>query len=421
VAGAPGPDASGFFLSAARVEVRTEHSNRTPSALLPDPRISQDTRTLTNVTATGAEGQAPNERLLAFPGAAGAAADVPPARLTVPAADVSFADLAFGGRPYAVGLGSAIAAAQPGMVRLRGDLRLVVDGLDIRFASDQGSVTLHTRPDKQAYVQPPVQPPAGDGLLFLGDDVVHEAILDLTDAVVVLPAASAYLASAQVWGAAGDLEATTGSVTVGSHSYPMDGGQLLVVGDLHADLGRSPEGRIAVRLAGSVHSLSIDGTAVSTPTPPDGRGPAVASLTALPVALVFLHLAAGRRRFQRLDGAIDRRDYAAALVLAERLRWSPGLRQDAELAGAICLLSLGRAQEARDRLEARQRWAPSRRATRDYLLARAEAALGRLDEAAHRLAQCLRVEPSLAAQAAGDAMLAKLVRAARPPPGEAYA
>jgi hypothetical protein len=396
----------GFSIAAARIDVAVHHSQRLGAQEVPGDPPTRWTQT--TVLATGATGDAGDARLVALPAAAGSArlsVDQAPLRI-LPAPDrLDYPSRVGRAADSHVETGSAlqVEAVADGLLRVTGSFRLIVDGLDFRLASTEGVRDVHTRTDVDG---PEAQVMRTSYALH---STVHEAVLDLEDATVVLPATLAIVPSASVAGVGTwTFQEPSGEVETSTGSQPVER-SLVVEGALAADLRRDGH-RIAATLDGSASRLLLDGhlTAAAVPTPAAvGAWPAAALAAGL-LAAAGLHVALGRRRFARLDRLMDRSAYEEALALAGRFRLHPGLRPDATLAAALCLTALGKPQEARATLHARP-WRPAKRALRDFVLARAEALLGARESATRHLAASLMADPRLIEEARADPALSSLM------------
>lgn len=412
----------GFSLVAEHAIVTVHHVERYGANDLPP---GPPTRwTVTNATAAGASGDAKDARLVAVPTSTGATLNVAGfQRLSAAATETrSFPTRVTGGMDSAISTGKALLVERgdDGLVELHGDFRLVVDGLDFVLGSDDGPRDVHTRSDIEGGE---LETPLGS---YAAHSFVHEAVLDLTGAVLRLPASEAYVTEAAVssqgpWafrGASGRVETQAGPQQVA--------GYVELDGRVDGTLRRSDQ-RVAATLSGSVGGVVVDGqfTAIATApaSPPATLALAAAAAGGTVALLAAAHVLFGRWRFGRLDHAMDRADYRNALGLSRGFLGHPKLAQDAALAAAICMLALGRPDDARARLQARSEWTVRRRPMRDFLLARAQAALGRADEATRLLASSLVAEPSLLPQAQADPFLADILRGVRPRTAseEAYA
>jgi hypothetical protein len=349
-------------------------------------------------------------------GAAATAAFEAPAGLSPAGDPARFASRTAAGNPdHAFAPGGLHVDLAGGALEVRGSFRLVLTGLHVALATSEGSLDLDTR-----RVEQPVAGPAGAAALHV---VASEAILDLTDAVLRMPVALAGLGTATFAGAdAMTLHQADGSLSGGPWSGALAGDHVALAGTLAGQvLAVAGTGRLQASLSGTLRAVTLDGQALA-PAAPAAPWPRVAGSAfgvLLVVAAAYVHL--GRRRFARLDAAMDRAAHPEALALAGRFRPFPWLAEDADLARAICLLSLARPADALQALDGRPRWAVGRRATRDFLAARAEAACGRPDAAARRLASSIALDHAFLAEAQVDAVLAPVLRALAPGPGEAYA
>lgn len=408
-------------ISAARAEITVYHAERYVAKDLEPP--SPTRWSLTNVTSAGATSDASDARLVAVPAASEAWLI-----LAKPAMRISPSESSAREFPTRVTRGphttfqtsSALQAAVhvEQLIELRGNLRLIVDGLDFRLESDQGPHELHTRRDVDGGEVHAM------GASYAVHSTVHEAVLDLEDAVIRMPADEAYVASATLSSAGTwSFSHATGSfATVGEDKQVADD-DVEVDGDLVGVLHRRGA-VVQTALSGTVEGLVVNGRPASIAFPRESAVAPVPTLLAVLAStalVILLYFVAGSRRFRQLDQAMDRKEYAHALALSEGLRGHPRLAQDAALAAAICLLALGRAAEAHRRLLGRRQWAVHRRPTREFLLARAAAALGRREEAKASLARSLIAEPSLLLAAQADPLLAPILGEARPAgPAEAY-
>lgn len=429
-----------FAITAERLDILVMHSNKTwgvdgvGEPLPTQVKESHDWHNLTGAQASGARGDADDARVLALPGAPASAAVYANGALTrlVPSGgrDLAFAPVAGTGEKsfpnpdppgtydYRIAAASAIQVdpVGHGMLRLTGSFRLVVTGLDLVLASDQGPFELHTRTTTLDRVGKP-----GD-LVYVRDLKVHEAILHLTGASVLIPVDHAYFATPVLSDAdAVSFQGATGVLHSGSQSHTLDGADVRVTGAFETTLRRTPEGRVQADLQGTVSAPGLDADTASTKGVLPVAPWQAAAFAAFAMAAAVVHVALGRSRFRRMDAAMDRGQYAEALALTDRFALHPRLVQDAVLARAVCLLAVGKPAEALRELDARNRWAVHRRAMRDFLAARAEAALGRTGAAVRRLAVSLAANPTLLPEAQLDPVLAPLLRAAQPGPSEAYA
>lgn len=420
---APSPTVElvGLSMVASRADITVHHVER---YLTNDVQSQSPTRwTMDGVTAIGALGDARDARIVLLPGPDATVLLGPEAMRFHPAPTDTriFPPRVSGGPDSVMETGSCLLVERggDGLVEVRGSFRLVINGLDLRLDSQQGTRDLHTRSDIDGAE---VGTPAGGS--YAAHSVIHEGVLDLQDAVVRVPASELYVTQATVladgpWdfrAAAGHLETPNGPEQVA--------GDIQVDGALDGVLRRH-DGKVQATLSGSVAGVVVDGrfTAVAPWPEASFASPVlVAAVAGFAVLLAAGHVAVGRWRFGRLDHAMDRADYRNALGLSRGFGVHPRLAQDAALAAAICLLALGRPDDARARLQARSEWTVRRRPMRDFLLARAQAALGRRDEATRHLASSLMAEPSLLPQAQADPFLADVLRGLRPQPAEeAYA
>jgi hypothetical protein len=422
---APPVDIAGFSFVAASADVTIYHAER---FVANDGPPSEPTRmAITGAAALGAVGDGDAARLLVVPGVGCQAAAMlgidGAIRLTAGSDGVWPNPERVTGAPrHDIDRGRALQVERLGdrLVRVSGCMRLILDGVDLQLASSQGASTVHTRADVDQGGQVNVGRSS-----YAAHSIVHEAVIDLVDATLMMPASEIHVASATLTGIALSLESTKGQVTVDGSDLPIDAGSIEMAGALQGHLERVAGHLIQARFDGDLAAMSIDGHAVAIPQDePSASIPWTALALGITAAClpIAAHASLGRWRFGRLDAAMDRKEYGRALHLAGAFRGHTALAQDAALAAAICLLSLGRAQEAAERLAAQPRWAMQRRPTRDFLLARAAAAVGQRHEATRLLAGSLLADPVLVAQARADPLLAGLLRPlGATPAGEAYA
>jgi hypothetical protein len=291
------------------------------------------------------------------------------------------------------------SAGDAGTLRITGSFRLVLDAIDLPYTSGSGSGHIAAREDLGpvwAY---------GGSTTASPDMVEREAVVDLWDATIVVTRVPAFFSHAALRSTALDFENSTGKA--GSRAVALE--PVHAEGDLLASVAVSADhvDSLAVRVVGQASDLRLGAHSVAASghsPPPATLALALLAIPALPAA----QWAVARRRFTRMDRALDRGDFQAALRLSERFTPWPSQRQDSILAAAICLLGLGRPAEACERL-AGSRWSIGRRPMRDFLRARGNAALGRVEEAQRALAASLLAEPALIAQARTDPVLAALV------------
>ncbi|MEA3165233.1 MAG: hypothetical protein QOJ26_77 [Thermoplasmata archaeon] len=417
---APAVEVAGFSFVAEAASVTVYHAERYLAKDLPDPEPTSFTTA--DVSASGGTGDGDAARILVLPTpGSGASLNVSDhgLRLTAVGTGAWPYPPRVNGTPSAdldTGQAIQVDTLGDGLVQLTGSLRLVIDGVDLQLFSSEGADTVHTRAD----VDEGAQVNAGR-TSYAAHSFVHEAVIDLFGARLVMPASEVHVQSATLSGADWSLSDAAGTFA----GHPVDARSVVLQGGLRADLHRVPGQRLEARFDGEVAAMTLDGHPVAVPQPPAGGSPPWTALAlgitaaCLPIAA---HASLGRWRFGRLDAAMDRKEYGRALHLAGAFRGHTALAQDAALAAAICLLSLGRAQEAAERLAAQPRWAMQRRPTRDFLLARAAAAVGQRHEATRLLAGSLLADPVLVAQARADPLLAGLLRPlGATPAGEAYA
>lgn len=332
------------------------------------------------------------------------------------------------GQPFRMNLSQAMSVPvlQGQQMRITGSFLLVLDALDVNYTSgDGGAGRIETRREVPENLSA-----SFETTTVAAHDVQHEAIIELWDATLTLPADGSFRAF--VRGGTLAAQAIQFDAMSGQILGKNERGRVQAFGDLQATLeardGRDAEKAIGVRLDGELSRLLIEFRSVPVPQTA-AVGTVGASFPWLALALLAVpaipaaQWAAARHRFTKMDRALDRGDFRSALRLAGRFTPWPGQRQDGVLAAAICLLGLGRPAEASQRLEGR-RWSAGRRPMRDFLRARAHAALGHTDEATRALAASLLAEPSLIAQARTDPVLAGLledVRKGAPTTQEAYA
>jgi hypothetical protein len=343
-------------------------------------------------------------RVLVLPAAPGSAVAVLQGSLEVkagPAEDGTHPHRAAdGAEPFVERAGQAIEvrpSRDGATVTVSGDLRLVVTGLRLAVASQEGPAVLDTRRSDE-----PADP---SGIARRTSSV--EAILDLRDAALVLPIDSLRLDEGLLAADAIDLRAADGDLVLRGHSYSLERDDV-TVGGAAATLGREG-GRLTAGIRGDVDALTIAGQAVALPSQAGHRPPAVVWPALLGFAAVT-HVLLGRQVFRGIDDALGGQRYPEVLALARWLRLHPWLRQDTTLAVALSLSQLGRWQDARETL-LRGTWAPARVPMRDFLLARAAARLGDRPEGFRRLASSLLADPGLLPQAKADPDLAHLLAA----------
>lgn len=322
----------------------------------------------------------------------------------VPRASSTRAPLEF---PAVPALDVRAEAAQE--VHVRGSVLFVISGVDLQLDTEDGPMDVRTRREVE---------PVGPGAQRV---VSKEAFLEMSDVDLALPAGFLLLGSAVLEGGDWILSGASGSLRVAGPDIALDNQDVQLRGPDGLALEPSGEAALDVDFFGAVVGVTVDGQAVAMPTSPSptlawGSGALAAILVA-----AALHIAQGRRRFARMDGAMDRRDYGTALALARRFGLHPRLAQDAALAQAICLLALGEPAAALAGLDSRGHWAVHQRPTRDFLAARAEAALGRAEAAGRRLGASLAANPALLSEAHADPVLAPLLGSRRRGPEEAYA
>jgi hypothetical protein len=321
-----------------------------------------------------------------------------------PGATLRYEHRAAGGQPeFEVDATGAfeVRPDAPAMATVQGDLRVVVTGFLLALEAADGSASADTRRQ-----QGPLEP---SGTARRTSST--EAIFDLEDAVVTVPMQAIQLSAATLTAHGSlHLQGAQGTFSVGAGRYDLEGQDADLEGSPRAQVSRAEHGQ-AVELEGRITALAIDGTQVALPVA-KVPSPMAMALFLVPFLglLAGLHVAMGRRRFGRLDAALQRKDYHTAIGLADRFRLHPWFGQDASLAGAIALTELERPAEARDLLRARARWSPRRAGTRDFLLARAAARLGDEVEAVRCLAASLVLDPGLLLQARSDPVLAGLAR-----------
>lgn len=416
-------------LQAGRARLATYHSEDylyqrdPPSGSVPPPEVQavDDLR-----IAGGGVGDSDSARVLVLPAIDGSAAAraqrVGDLQAISNPDDLAPTTQSEAGADYSMDLSHTVrVTSDASSVTVSGSFRLVIDAIDIPYSAADGDGTIRTRTEAHL-------PPAYYGATTVPTySTVREAILDVWNATLVLDAGDLYVHRAVLSASSLDILGSTGQVagrSVGDEPLHMQGDVVATVSSLDKEFMRvSLEGRM---------DLAIDGQPVAMPggVAPDTSA-AIARGTTSPLLLALLavpfipaaHWASSRRRFTRMDEALDRGDFNTALRLANRFTPWPGQRQDSILAAAICLLGLGRPAEACQRLEGR-RWSAGRRPMRDFLRARGHAALGQVDAAVRALAASLLAEPGLIGQARTDPVLAALVDGPRDPSSssqEAYA
>lgn len=333
--------------------------------------------------------------------------------------------------PFTVDLANTIKA-EPlggGQVRVTGSFRIVVNALDLPYESNDGPGAVNTR----RQLGPGAQMVSYGGTSVATNSSTYEAFIDVRDATLVMDGGDLYVHQPSLVAPVLDLQQAAGDLA----GYGV-GAQAHAEGSLDAFLESEPTATapaLRASLDGWLSRLVVDGQEREIPAAFAARaaaatpaGPSVAPSAGLAIALLAIpalpaaQWAASRRRFTKMDRALDRGDFETALRLAGRFTPWPGQRQDGVLAAAICLIGLGRSAEACDRLEGSRRWSASRRPMRDFLRARGHAALGRTEEATEALAASLLAEPALIAQARTDPVLAGLLDGPKDPTTqEAYA
>jgi hypothetical protein len=323
---------------------------------------------------------------------------------------------------HGIDLASTVRAVstEGASLAVTGSFRLVLNAVEVPYRSAEGEGLVDGRP---SYATEPAAH-VSYGSLGTGVYTNREAVVELWDATLVFGGGRMHIRQAALATPSIDLKPSEGQV-----AGQAAGASVQAEGDLVAALAYDA-GNLSVAIGGRVVRLVNGGQDVPVPhtATPDiaaGPGPGALGLAVLLLAIPALpaaHWAAGRRRFTKMDRALDRGEFQAALRLADRFTPWPGQRQDSVLAAAICLIGLGRPAEACERLST-GRWSAGRRPMRDFLRARGHAALGEVEEATRALAASLLAEPSLAAQARTDPILAALVEGSRDPASsqEAYA
>jgi len=253
---------------------------------------------------------------------------------------------------------------------------------------------------------------AAAGVQAYGSAESNETYLHATNATLRLmlpqaPDGGLYLGRADVHG---DLTLTSAQGTMDTSSGAQSvHGTLVLRG---ADAGAQADaGAVALALGHSPDGAALNGQSLSL-APANTRW---AWLLAAPgvVAAAWAGGAwttRGRRHLRRAEDAMDRGDYEAALAASAGLATSRRHRIATAALRTIAFLRLGRLQEADRLLADATLWPGDALATRDFLAAHATAALGLEAEARKHLASCLQRDPAFRAEAAGNPLLAPLLR-----------
>jgi hypothetical protein len=338
-----------------------------------------------------------------------------------------------------------LAPAQLQTLVVQGDFRLALWFWNVTVESSQSSqATLVWSGERYTPLVSPLGPTQGVRL----DVERHQVVLEVVGGVLEftrLPASTDFYAPAASLSAAATWthRDAAGALGDGADLRPLAGRHVALVGDLRADAAWAPGARVATTLRGSLEEARLDGQHVAWAAAVPDRVPAPGGrwstawwmLMALPAAGLGWNRVRGWREVRRMDALEAAAAFGAWPLAAEEAAWLRGSRSFAADAAAIeteALLRLGRADEARRRLEATPAWAGSRAAQWQFLRAWAAAAMGDPEAAVRDLLEALPAAPELGREVVArsefaacrrDPRLRTLLGAAveRAPPTAAYA